>query len=373
MSLWRLQGALLAAVVSNGAAAHAQEFRVRSTDGVEIQGVARADAPRPRLAVIFVAGTGLFDRDANFGKSGTSRDLIFQDLAERMAARGVASVRYDMRGVRFGASDRFDRSLLAGRTTSVMRDDLGAVYRWSRAADGLGAACVAFFAHSEGMLHVARLAELGAPAPDLIIGMGAGMESPAAIVRWQLTGRDVHSLKLMDADHDGTTTNREIRDNLARTPSAVHGKLEPYFHPSGGWKAEDIAALRATQLAIYDKVRKEVLTHPDTDIYPDAEQAFASYQWWKSWFIDGKPAADLLARWSVPIVLHYGDKDSQTPAPQQITAAKASLPADKLTVHVHADRGHTLGDDVVLGPIDESIADRIAEEAAAVASSCTKK
>ena len=53
-------------------------------------------------------------------------------------------------------------------------------------------------------------------------------------------------------------------------------------------------------------------------------------------------------------------------------AAKAFLPADKVTVHVHADRGHTLGDDVVLGPIDEAIAERIAEEAAAVASSCPR-
>jgi hypothetical protein len=375
MRLWRLLGPLLAAVVGTAAAAdvNAQDFRVRSADGVEIHGVARADAPRPRLAVIFVAGTGLFDRDANFGKTGTPRDLVFKDLAERMAARGVASVRYDMRGVRYGTADRFDRALLARRTTSVMRDDLGAVYQWSRAPDGLGAACVAFFAHSEGMLHIARLAELGAPAPALIIGMGAGMESPAAIVRWQLSERDIHSLKLMDTDGDGTTTNGEIRANLARTPSAVHGKLEPYFHPSGRWKADDIAALRAIQLAIYDKVRKEVLTHPDDDVYPDADQAFASYQWWKSWFLDERPAAELLARWRVPIILHYGDKDSQTPAPQQIAAAKAFLPADKVAVHVHADRGHTLGDDVVLGPIDVAIADGIAEEAAGAAAACPRK
>jgi hypothetical protein len=358
-------GAVLVALAGTAASAvaDAQEFRVRAADGVEIHG--EASAPRHRLAVIFVAGTGLFDRDANFGKTGTPRDLVFKDLAQRMATRGVATVRYDMRGVRYGTSDRFDRSLLAGRTTDVMRDDLGAVYQWSRSPDGLGAACVAFFAHSEGMLHVARLAERGAPPPALIIGMGAGMESPAAIVRWQLTGRDIHSLKLMDADGDGTTTNYEIRANLARTPSAVHGKMEPYFHPAGAWKAEDIAALSATQLAIYDKVRAEVLTHPDGDPYPDADQAFASYQWWKSWFLDERPAAELLARWRVPISLHYGDKDSQTLAPLQIAAAKAFLPADMLTTQIHANRGHTLGDDVVLGPIDAAIADRIAEEAAA--------
>jgi hypothetical protein len=36
-----------------------------------------------------------------------------------------------------------------------------------------------------------------------------------------------------------------------------------------------------------------------------------------------------------------------------------------LTTQIHADRGHTLGDDVALGLIDEAIADKIAEEAAA--------
>ena len=374
MRLRPLPSVLLATLAgcSAGAVADAQEFRVRSADGVEILGEASVPAPRPRLAVIFVAGTGLFDRDANFGKAGTPRDLVFKDLAQRMATRGVATVRYDMRGVRYGASDRFDRARLGGRTTSSMRDDLGAVYEWTRAPAGLAAACVAFFAHSEGMLHVARLAEAGASAPALIIGMGAGMESPAAIVRWQLTGRDIHSLKLMDADGDGTTTNLEIRANLARTPAAVHGKMEPYFHPGGAWKAEDIATLRTTQLAIYDKVRAEVLTHPDTDIYPDADQAFASYQWWKSWFLDERPAAELLARWRVPISLHYGDKDSQTHAPFQVAAAKTFLAADLLTTQIHADRGHTLGDDVVLGPIDEAIADRIADETAAAAAACPK-
>ena len=372
-TMQRLVGLLgVLAVGAASTVAHAQEFRVRSADGTEIVGEAQTNAPRPPLAVIFVAGTGLFDRDANFGKTGTPRDLVFKDLAERVAKRGVASVRYDMRGVRYGTSDRLDRSLLARRTTGTMRDDLGAVYQWSRAPDGLGAACVAFFAHSEGMLHVARLAELGTPAPTLVIGMGAGMESPAAIVRWQLTGRDVHSLKLMDVDQDGTTTNLEIRDNLARTPSAVHGKMQPYFHPSGAWKPDDVAALSATQRSIYDKLRAEVLTHADADIYPDVEQAFASYQWWKGWFTDEKPAAELLAKWPAPIILHYGDKDSQTHAPLQIAAAKAALPAEKLTIHVHAGRGHTLGDDVVLGPIDVAIADRIADEAAAAMAACRR-
>jgi len=363
----RLVATMVLIVQGACARTESRDFQVRAADGVEIHGTAEASSPRPRLAVIFVAGTGLFDRDGSFGDSNTLRDHVFKDLAGRMRARGVATVRYDMRGVRFGTADRLDRVLLAGRTTITMRDDLAAVYRWSRAKDGLGAICVAFFAHSEGMLHVARLADTGAPAPALVIGMGAGMESPAEIVRWQILGRDADSLAMMDADRDGVTTNDEVRRNLARTPSAVHGKLEPYLRPSGAWQANDIATLRAAQRAVYDHIRQEVLTHADAEPYPNAEGAFASYQWWKSWFADEEPAAKLLARWGTRTSLHYGAKDSQTPAERQIAAARTFLPAHMLSAVIHPNRGHTLGESVVLGPIDEPIAEQIADEAATAA------
>lgn len=350
--------------------AQGRDFGVRSSDGVEIHGIADSGGPRPRLAVIFVAGTGLFDRDGAFGTSGTPRDYVFKDLAGRMAARGVATIRYDVRGIRYAPTDKADRALLAGRTTITMRDDLAAIYRWARAPEGFGAGCVAFFVHSEGMLHVARMAAAGEPAPALIIGMGAGMESPLDIVRWQLTGRDADSLALMDADRDGVTTNDEIRQNLARTPSGVHDKLEPYLHPSGRWTKDDLAQLRATQAAIYDKVKAEVLTHADHEPYPNTDAAFSAYQWWKSWFLDGQPTAELLARWDTKISLHYGDKDSQTPAARQLDAARAFLPAAKLRTAVYPDRGHTLGDSVILGPIDLAIAEKIADEAAEAMAAC---
>jgi dienelactone hydrolase len=351
-----------------GGSAAAREFTVRSADGVAIHGEAGPESPATGVAVIFVAGTGLFDRDALLGNSGSPRDLVFKDLAARMAARGVAAIRYDGRGLRYGATGKaaLDRALIAARTTHNLRDDLAAVYAWARSPAGFNARCVAFFAHSEGMLHVARLAAGGAPAPALVIGMGAGMQSPAQIVRWQIAGRDADSLAMMDADHDGVTTNDEVRANLFRTPSGAHGKLEPFLHPDGAWTAKDLVQLRQTQLAHYEGQKRAILAHADADPYPSAEQPFASYQWWKSWFVDDEPAAALLARWAAPVSLHYGDRDSQTPAGPQAAAARAHLDAGRLKIEVHAERGHTLGQDVLLGPMDEAIADRIADEAAAV-------
>jgi hypothetical protein len=360
----------LSHTLAHGAAAG--EFKVRSADGVEISGEADSKTPRPAAAVIFVPGTGGFDRDASFGDSGTPRDLVFKDLAARMLARGIATVRYDLRGIRYGVprDQIFDRKLLAARTTQNMRDDVAAVYAWARSPGGLGARCIVFFAHSEGMLHVARLAESGAPPPVLIIGMGAGMQSPSALVRWQIMGRDGDSLEMMDTNRDGIVTNEEVRANIFRTPSGVHGKVEPFLHPSGAWTVKDIAQLRATQAVTYDRERRDALAHADTDPHPNADDAFASFEWWKSWFLDDKPTGTRLASWAVPLSLHYGDRDSQTPAAGQIASAREHVPAGRLRAKVHAERGHTLGPDVTLGPMDEKIADEIAEEAAAVAGTC---
>ena len=348
-------------------AVQAREFKARSADGTEIAGAADMPDKTWTTAVVFVPGTGLFDRDGQLGRSGTPRDALFKDLAARLIARGVAAVRYDLRGVRHGVppAEMLDKALLAGRTTDNMRDDLAAVYGWTRSAGGLNARCTVFFAHSEGMLHVARLAPAGAPAPALIIGMGAAMESPAATLRWQVTGRDADSLEQMDADKNGITTNDEVKANLQRTPSGVHGVLEPFLHPSGQWTAADIAELRKTQSAVYEKYRAETLSQADTDPYPNVNTPFSAFQWWKSWFVDEVAAGTNLSKWAVPVILHYGDLDSQTPAALQTVSAKTHIPADRLSIQIHAGRGHSLGPDVLFGPIEEAIADRIADQAAA--------
>ena len=373
MKLW-VKSAICCVVSFHSAtmgAPRAGEFQLRSADGVEIRGEANNTKPA-QPAVIFVPGTGLFDRDANFGETGTPRDLIFKDLVQRMEARGLATVRYEPRGVRYGVApdQRLDRQLLAKRTTVAMAGDLAAVYEWTRSPQGLGARCVAFFAHSEGMLHVARMAANGVPPPALVIGMGAAMQSPAQIIRWQLTERDAYSLEMMDADRNGITTNDEVRANWQRTPTGANRMLEPLLHPDGAWTAKVLAEVRAIQTAAYEKEKEAALSHADSEPYPNAETVFASYEWWKSWFIDERPTAERLRLWNSPVSLHYGDMDSQTIAASQIAAASSFLDAAKLKTHIHSNRGHTLGEDVLFGPIDEAIAEKIADEAAGIASSC---
>lgn len=357
--------ALASVFVAAPAWAEPRSFAVTSEDGATINGQADLPAAPTRAAVVFVAGTGLFDRDARFGRSGTPRDLVFADLAQRMNARGLATVRYDRRGVRHGVppAEMLDTSVSGTSTTTTQREDVAAVYDWTRARGGLNARCVVFFAHSEGLLHVARLADSGARAPNAVIAMGGLLESPASVVRWQLSGRDTYSLHRMDTNGDGRVTNAEVEASWRSTPSSWADTAAPFLQPDGEWSAEEIEQVSIVQGAIYLQARTAALAQPDDAPHPNAATPMARYSWWKSWFTDEASTAQLLSRWRVPMIFHFGDKDSQTNYERQREAA-GELFGDRATFIVHPGRGHSLGEHALLGPVDENLADQIATEAA---------
>jgi alpha-beta hydrolase superfamily lysophospholipase len=342
-------------------------FAVPSADGYVLTG--QADAPQgvSRGVVILVAGTGAFDRDVSFGRSETPRDRLFADLAERFNARGLTAVRFDRRGVRHGVSpaETIDAAAAPSVTAENLSADVGAIHDWTRSDAGLGARCVVFFAHSEGAVHVAGLAKAGAPEPALVIGMGAPLESKVSAVRWQVSGRDADSLVMMDADGDGTVTNEEVRANWMNTPSAVFEILAPFLHPNGAWTPADLDQLRATQGALYEQAKTAAMGLNDTDPYPNAAAPVFSGSWWKSWMTDDEPLAVRFAHWQSPMILHYGERDSQVRENRQRAAAEGVLPPGQVRFVSHPGRGHSLGTETLMGPVDEAIADRIADEAAA--------
>ena len=359
---------VLAALLSLAATAEdPRAFSVASADGHVINGEVDAAEGEPRGVVVMVAGTGAFDRDVTLGRTGTARDKLFADLGARFAERGMAAVRFDRRGVRHGvpAAEVLDMEAYPAITAETLSADVGAVDGWVRAAEGLNAQCVVYFVHSEGGVHLAGQAEAGMTQPDLIIGMGAPMESKVSAVRWQMSGRDADSLMMMDADGDGTITNDEVRANWTRTPSAVFGMLEPFLHPNGAWTAADLELLKTNQAAAYEGEKARSLAVADGDPYPNAQSPAFSYSWWKSWFTDDTPIAARLARWSTPMILHYGEIDSQVREARQKAAAEGVLAPGQATFISHPDRGHSLGVETLMGPIDEAIADQIADEAAA--------
>ena len=109
----------------------------------------------------------------------------------------------------------------------------------------------------------------------------------------------------------------------------------------------------------------DLADHADDAPYPDAEEPLASWRWWRSWFLDDTPNAVRFSHWPSRLIFHYGSRDSQVREDRQRVAAEGVLPAAQLSFISHPDRGHTLGQDVLLGPMDEAIADQIADQAAA--------
>jgi pimeloyl-ACP methyl ester carboxylesterase len=103
-------------------------------------------APFP--VVLFIAGSGPTDRDGNSAAMG-GRNESLRQLAESLAARGIASLRYDKRMV--GAS----RVSLPGGEASLSIDDyVSDAVAWARqlrADPRFGALVIA--GHSEGGLH----------------------------------------------------------------------------------------------------------------------------------------------------------------------------------------------------------------------------
>lgn len=350
-----------------------RQFELVSTDGAAVRGQVDNDGKPAKGAVILVAGTGPFDRDARFFKPGDQGgEGLFADLSHRLTARGISVVRYDKRGVRYGAEadQRIDRAVAVTATTDTMRDDLATVYEWTRSSSGLSARCVVLLGHSEGMAHIGRLAQMGAKAPAGVIGIGPLLTDPVTNFRWNFSERDAWSLRSLDRNQDGNTTNAEVQAGFERTPAAVNGTIAPYIHPDGVWSTEAISRLETAQGQFYDVFKTTVLAQPDDAPWPDADAPTSSFQWWKSWLLDEIPVATNLAHWQVSVRAHFGDLDSQVHIPLQLKAAESAL-GDRFTVVRHPDVGHSLGVDPTYGPMNPLIGDQVANDVEAALQACS--
>ncbi len=128
--------------------------------------------------VLIIAGSGPTDRNGN-SRLGLTSD-VYRKLAWGLAERGIASVRYDKRGI--GAST------LAGSWEDVTFDDFA-----RDVVTGAGALAadarfskVILVGHSEGASLATRAADLGAPVAGVV--MLAGMGRPlTAVLREQVS------------------------------------------------------------------------------------------------------------------------------------------------------------------------------------------
>ncbi len=133
--------------------------------------------PAPRLPVaLIVAGSGPTDRNGN---SGALRSNMYAQLAWKLAEQGIASLRYDKRGL--GSSSQVQPSTL---TLDDFAADVTAGVRFLRADRRFGP--VVIIGHSEGAWLALRALNGGAEATGVVLLAGVGRGIRDVIVE-QLT------------------------------------------------------------------------------------------------------------------------------------------------------------------------------------------
>jgi len=260
----------------------------------------------PYPAALFLAGSGPVDRDGN--AAGMEMDA-YRQLAHALARAGVASFRYDKRGV--GESE--------GAIGSASRADLLADAR--TAVEGLQSQpeidpsrCVVI-GHSEGAYLAASLAAEGAPIAGIVLLAGAA-RSLDVITRWQ-----VETL-LRQQGVEGEALDAALAQQDQYT-AFVEGS-------TGEWDDCTVEKMQAAMPWLTQAAAQEL------------KSTAPSLEWLREHYLD--EPADALRTVKVPVLVLNGEKDTQVPS------SEAALIDDLLqqggnadvTVMVMSDLNHLL-------------------------------
>ncbi len=184
----------------------------------------RPDAAGAVPVVLLIAGSGPTDRDGNSPMLPGKNDALKQ-IAWALAARGIASVRYDKRGIAASAA--------AGPKETDLRFDayVGDAAGWVgmlRSDKRFGRVTIA--GHSEGSL-IGMLAAARAATDGYVSLEGAGR--PAAVVLREQLDKNLVTLPELRAqsDHiiDELTAGRTVADVPVALAAAFRTSVQPYL------------------------------------------------------------------------------------------------------------------------------------------------
>lgn len=185
-----------------------------------IYGTLALPARLPSPVVLMIAGSGPTDRDGN---SGPIHPNAYAMLASALSARGIASVRYDKRGI--GASAPAATAEKDLRFSTYVDDAAG----WLRLlrADGRFAA-IAIAGHSEGSL-VGMIALQRSSADAFVSLEGAGRPA-ATVLREQLRSKLPAQLYVQaDATVAALVLGRTVPNPPPELAALFRPSVQPYL------------------------------------------------------------------------------------------------------------------------------------------------
>jgi uncharacterized protein len=171
----------------------------------------------PVPGIVLVHGSGPNDRDETVGAN-----KVFKDLAEGLASRGIAVLRYDKRTYRYGPKLKPDISVDEEVTTDAV-----AALRALKARPEVDSNRVFVIGHSLGALMAPKIAKLAAPLA------GAVLLAPPGRAPWDLL---LSQARYLD------TPKKDMADLEAKVDQAKRGTLQGSLlgAPQSYWR--DLAA-----------------------------------------------------------------------------------------------------------------------------------
>lgn len=204
-------------LAAGASAGHAAAVERRLTiDGLALTYLRPEGNDRVPLAVI-IAGSGPTDRDGN-SLQGLKTDA-YKRLAEALADLGIATVRYDKRGLGGSAELGKDENLL---TIDVFAKDAQAIAKWASQLPNVGP--IVLIGHSEGGV-LALLAAKPAAAKAVVL-----LTTPGRPLGQIL--RDQLARPVLPADLRSEALEIIAALERGEEVKTVRADLEPLFRPS---------------------------------------------------------------------------------------------------------------------------------------------
>ena len=300
-----LLAAVLAAVPTGAVAAQTVPVLYREVDvtipvpaGHRLSGtLTLPTVPHQVPAVVLISGSGAQDRDEAI--PGVPGYRPFAAIADHLARRGVAVLRYDDRGTAKSTGNH------AAATTADFADDAEAAWRVLRGRREIAWSRVGLFGHSEGGLIAAMVA-----ARNRRVAFVVSMASPGALGFDVLITQNERALRAMGMDAD------VMRQAMAQTRAILD------LIRAGQWDRLRVILLETARSQVAALPEQERANLPPLEQLVDDRMAF--YRTWMRFFLTYDPAGDW-SRTRVPVLALFGVLDVQVDLWQNRAGMLAAL------------------------------------------------
>lgn len=206
----------------SGSSMHEEPFALTTAGGTLSGTLLLPDGSGPWPVVLMIAGSGPTDRDGNSTVLAIGTDFL-KLLAQQLAVAGIASLRYDKRGVGGSVHPGLREADLR---FAHMVDDAVALAQQLRAGARFGR--LLLLGHSEGAL-IAALAGPRAGAAAVAHVAGAGLPASALLRRQLQANLPPHLLPAAMATLESLEAERPVPEPLDDLTLLFRPSVQPYL------------------------------------------------------------------------------------------------------------------------------------------------